>query len=337
MVRMEVSKIPKYRKLVKEDRILIAQWKNKGYSNIQIAKWLGRSTSTIGREITRNNFEGRVYEPLHAQYKAEVKKNKAWEAKEPLKNPSVYSYVLDKLRQAWSPEQIAGRLKFEYAGSPDRQIGVETIYRFIYKSGNKKLRLWEYLRRKQARRRKKGGRKSQRVRIPDRISIHERPLIIDKRTEAGHWEGDSIEGRAHLSGLHTEYERVFSLTRISRIKRINADETIKAQFEIFGSLPEWLRKSTTLDNGKENVRHILLGKILGIDTYFADPYAAYQRGGNENANLWIRYYFPKRTDFGKVSEEEIKDVEWELNNRPRKRLGYKTPMEALREYSKRLH
>lgn len=334
---MEVSKIPKYRKLVKEDRILIAQWKNSGFSNKQIAKWLGRSPSTVGREITRNNFQGKVYEPLHAQHKAEIKKNRAWEAKEPLRNPWIYSVVLDKLRSGWSSEQIAGRLKLKYAGHPDRQIGVETIYRFIYKSGNKKLRLWEYLRRKQARRRKRGGRKSQRIRIPDRISIHQRPLIVNERIEAGHWEGDSLEGKAHLSGLHTEYERVFSLTRISRIKRITADETTKAQFEIFGPLPGWLRRSVTLDNGKENVKHILLRKILGIDTYFADPYASYQRGGNENANLWVRYYFPKDTDFSKVSEEEIRDVEWELNNRPRKRLGFKTPMEALREYAKRLH
>lgn len=334
---MEVSKIPKYRKLVKEDRILIAQWKNSGFSNKQIAKWLGRSPSTVGREMTRNNFEGKVYEPLHAQHKAEIKKNRAWEAKEPLKNPWIFSNVLAKLRSGWSPEQIAGRLKLKYADRPDRQIGVETIYRFIYKSGNKRLRLWEYLRRKQVRRRKRGGKKSQRIRIPDRISIHERPLVVDKRVEAGHWEGDSLEGKAHLSGLHTEYERVFSIIRISRIKGINADETTKAQFEIFGPLPGWLRRSITLDNGKENVKHVLLRKILGIDTYFADPYASYQRGGNENANLWIRYYFPKGTDFSKVTEEEIRDVEWELNNRPRKRLGFKTPMEAPREYAKRLH
>jgi len=337
MVRMEVSKISKYRKLVKEDRILIAQWKNKGYSNIQIAKWLGRSVSTVGREITRNNFEGKVYEPLHAQGKAEIKKNKAWEAKQPLKNSWVYSYVFDNLRQAWSPEQITGRLKLDYPDNSDRQIGVETIYRFIYKSRNKKLRLWDYLRRKQVRRRKKGGRKAQRVRIPDRVSIHLRPRVVDNRKEAGHWEGDSIEGKAHLSGLHTEYERVFSITKMLGIKRINADETTQAQSEIFGPLPEWLRKSTTLDNGKENVKHILLKKMFGMDTYFADPYSAYQRGGNENANLWIRYYFPKGTDFSKVSEEEIKDVEWELNNRPRKRLGFKTPMEALEEYAKGLH
>lgn len=337
MVRMEVSKIPKYRKLVKEDRILIAQWKSKGYSNIQIAKWLDRDKSTIGKEIARNNFEGKVYEPLHAQYKAAVKKNKAWEAKEPLKNPWVYSYVWDKLRQSWSPEQIAGRLKLEYPENPDRQIGVETIYRFIYKSRNRKLKLWEYLRRKQARRRKKGGRKAQRVRIPDRVSIHLRPKVIDKKKEVGHWEGDTLVGKYRISGIHTEYERVTSITRMEKISRLDAQETIEAQIKIFGPLPNHLRKSDTMDNGLEMVNHKRLKDKFGMDTFFADPYSSWQRGGNENANLWIRYYFPKGTDFAKVSEEEVKDVEWELNNRPRKRLGYKTPMEALEKYAKGLH
>jgi IS30 family transposase len=336
MVRMEVSKIPKFRKLTKSERILIAQWRNQGFSLRQIAKWLGRNVSTVSREISRNSFEGKVYEPLHAQGKANCKRNKAWEAKQPLKNPWLYSYVLDKLRCGWSPEQISGRLKLKYANFPERQIGVETIYRFIYKQRNRKLRLWEYLRRKQARRRAKGGRKRQRVRIPDRVSIHLRPKAIDTKIEAGHWEGDSLEGRYHLSGLHTEYERFFSLIKITKIERISALETSKAQLSLFGNLPEWLRKSTTLDNGKENVKHILLKKTLGMETYFADPNCAWQRGGNENANLWIRYYFPKGTDFSKIPEEEIKDVEWELNNRPRKKLGFKTPMEALREYTKLL-
>ena len=333
---MEVSKIPKYRRLTKEDRILIAQWKNKGYSNKQIAKWLGRDKSTIGRELNGNSFEGRVYEPLHAQGKADAKKNKVFEAKHPLKNPWVYSYVVDGLRNGWSPEQISGRLKLEYEKDKDKRICPETIYGFIYKPKNKKLRLWEYLRRKQVRRRKKGGRKVVRVRIPERISIHQRPRVIDKKKEAGHWEGDSIEGKGHRNGLHTEYERATSLIMIGKLKRLNSFETIKAQMGMFERLPEEFRKSVTLDNGSEMVKHYLLRKVLGMDTYFADPYSAYQRGGNENANLWIRYYFPKGTDFSKVPQEDIKAVEWELNNRPRKRLGFKTPMEKMREYLKGL-
>ncbi len=333
---MEVSKISKYRRLTKEDRILIAQWKDQGYSNKKISKWLGRDKSTIGREITGNSFEGRIYEPLHAQAKAEFKRNKAWRAKQPLKSSWQYSYVIYKLRCGWSPEQISGRLKFEYPDDCNKHIGTETIYRYIYKPENKKLALWEYLRRKQKRRRKKMGRKSWRVKIPDRVSIHARPNIVEVKKEVGHWEGDSLVGKGHTNGIHTEYERVTSLIKIEKLMRINAKETIKAQIKIFRDLPEEFRKSDTLDNGSEMVKHYLLRKVLGMDTYFADPYSAYQRGGNENANLWIRYYFPKGTDFSKVTDEEIKEVEWELNNRPRKRLGFKTPMEKLREYLKRL-
>ena len=333
MIKMEVSKIPKFRKLTKTERILIAQLKNKGNSNKRIAKILDRSVSTIGREIKRNSFQGKFYEPLNAQSKTEARKKKAWEAKQPLKSPKIYTYVLKSLRNGWSPEQIAGRLKSNHPQDKSLWICHETIYQFIYHSKNKDKYLWEYLRRKQKRRRKKQGRKAQKIRIPDRVSIHQRKRAIDQRKEIGHWEGDSIVGKGHTNGLHTEYERVSSLIRFEKLKAINADETLAAQRRIFGPLPKHLKKSTTLDNGMEMVKHIKLKK-LGMKTYFADPYSSWQRGGNENANLWIRYYFPKGTDFSKISEEELKDVEWELNNRPRKRLKFKTPMEVFTEHLK---
>jgi len=334
---MEVSKIPKYRKLTKTERILIAQLKNKRYSNKRIAGVLDRSVSTIGREIKRNSFHGkeeRFYEPLHAQDEAEARKQRAWGAKQPLKNPKIYSYVLEKLRQGWSPEQIAGRLRYDHLEDKSWWICHETIYQFIYHPKNESKHWWEYLRRKQKRRRKRGGRKAHRARIPDRISIHKRPKVIDKRKQIGHWEGDSIVGKGHTNGLHTQYERVSSLTRFEKILKINAEETLIAQKKIFGPLPKFLKRSTTLDNGSEMTKHAELRK-MGIKTYFADPYSSWQRGGNENANMWIRYYFPKGTDFSKISEEELKDVEWELNNRPRKRLGFKKPMEVFTEHLNR--
>lgn len=183
------------------------------------------------------------------------------------------------------------------------------------------------MRRKQTKRRKRNGRKVQRVRIPDRVSIHNRPKTIAKRKQFGHWEGDSIVGKNHISGLHTEYERVSSLTRFERLNRITASEVVSAAKKVFGILPVHAKRSTTLDNGSEHVNH----KEFGIKTYFADPYASWQRGGNENCNLWIRYYFPKRTDFSTITDEELNDVEWELNNRPRKRLKFKTPHEVFEE------
>lgn len=289
---------------------------------------------------------------------AEDKKQNAFHAKQPLKNKKIYSYVLEHLRQGWSPEQIAGRLKYvDHKGQKDWQICHETIYQFIYKKktdvtkkglhqkgildknqrSKEKLLitvtqydtpLWEYLRRKQKRRRKKGGRKSQRVRIPDRVSIHDRPKEIDERIQFGHWEGDSIVGLGHLSALHTEYERVSSFTRLEKMIRITAEQASIAANKIFGVLPAHARRSTTLDNGSEHTNH----KDFGLQAYFADPYSSWQRGGNENSNLWARYYFPKKTDFGTITDEEVKDVEWELNNRPRKRLNFKKPQEVFSSY-----
>lgn len=324
---MEVSKIPIYRNLTKPERILIAQWINNGKSNKWIARELGRSVSTVGREIKRNSV-GFLYEPLHAHGKALRRRQKAWGAKHPLKNGKVFSYVIDQLRDGWSPEQIAGRLKKQdHPNDTSWHICHETIYNFIYsvKQGDKAY--WEYLRRKQKRRRARNGRKSQRTGIPDRVSIHKRPDEVNERKITGHWEGDSIVGKGHTSGLHTEYERVTSITRFERLKRVTADETLMAMKKIFDPMLKEMKRSTTLDNGSEMTKH----NQVGINTYFADPYSSWQRGGNENANLWIRYYFPKGTDFSKVSDQELKDVEWELNNRPRKRLGFKKPSEVWNE------
>lgn len=304
--------------------------------------------------VGRNDWQW-IYEPVHAQAVAQSRKQNAWMAKQPLKNKHIYSYVLEKLKDSWSPEQISGRLReVDHKGEQDWQICHETIYQFIYKQKtdqtkqgvkqqsilNKKLLgkekkivtvtdcdrpLWEYLRRKQTKRRKRNGRKVHRSHIPDRVSIHKRPKAVQRRKQFGHWEGDSIVGKGHTSGLHTEYERVSSLIRFERMDRITAGEAVKAAKKIFTSLPERARRTTTLDNGKEHIRHT----EFGIQAYFADAYASWQRGGNENCNLWIRYYFPKRTDFSTITDEELQDVEWELNNRPRKRLNFKTPQEVF--------
>ena len=359
----------KHKKLTKTERELLGLWKNERLSNIKCAERLGRHVSTIGRELTRNktrinvgkNDWAVIYEPLHAQKVADDRKQEAFAAKHPLKNPDVYSYVLDNLRGGWSPEQISGRLREQdHKGESHWQICMETIYQFIHKEktdmtkeGLKQNRvldkrlpdgkssltvtdcdrpLWEFLRRKQKRRRKKGGRKAQRVRIPDRVSIHARPKIVAKRKQFGHWEGDSIVGKNHTSGLHTEYERVSSLTRFEYLVRITADETVIAARKIFNPLPSYAKCTVTLDNGSEHVKH----NEFGLQAYFADPYSSWQRGGNENCNMWIRYYFPKGTDFSIITDEELKDVEWELNNRPRKRLNYKTPQEVFDYYLKRL-
>lgn len=310
-------------------------WILEGKSKRECGRLLGKDHSTVIRELRRNRFKPGIYEPLHAQATFEKNKRQAWGAKHPLKNKDIFKYVIDHLREGWSPEQISGRLReVDHPGDPHWQINHETIYQYIYSGkwiNQKDEPLFEYLRRKQKKRYKKGGRKVHSLKIPDRVSIHDRPKEVLERKVPGHWEGDSIVGKNHKSGLHTEYERVTSITKIEKINAINGEETINAQMKIFSLLPPALRKSTTLDNGFEQFRHAKL-KTIGMQTYFADPYCSQQRGGNENANLWIRYYFPKKTDFSQISDQDIKDVEWELNNRPRKRLKYKTPQEVLNIY-----
>jgi len=356
----------KHKKFTQTERTLLSQWINEKVSKKECARRLGRDIRTIQREILRNktrvavgdNDWQMIYEPIHAQHVAMQRKQHAYLAKQPLKNKKIFSYVLRTLKMGWSPEQIAGRLKeVDHPEDPTWHICHETIYAFIYKKktdmtkagiiqqsildktkrGKEKTiitvtdherPLWEYLRRKQVKRRIQSGRKVQRVRIPDRVSIQDRPAIVAERKQFGHWEGDSIVGKDHTSGLHTEYERVTSLTRFERMTRITAHQAALAAQKIFGVLPEHARRSTTLDNGSEHTNH----KAFGIQAYFADPYASWQRGGNENANLWIRYYFPKRTDFASITDKELKDVEWELNNRPRKRLNFRTPQEVFSEY-----
>ena len=324
-----------YSKINNTERRQIERWKNKGVSNKECARRLGRNPSSIGREITRYGWteNGKhYYVALVAQHMADEEKKNAYNGKQPLKNKKIYAHVLRKLRDGWSPEQISGRLKRKHKDDPSWHISHEAIYQYIYNTDNKEKKLWEFLRRKQKRRVKKNGRSSQRSKIPDRVSIHMRPTAVDERSEVGHWKGDSSVGKGHKNGLHTAYERVSSMIRFVYMNDLTAQSSYIAQKEIYGDLPAHMKKTMTLDNGSEHSKHKLIEKETGIVSYFADPYSSWQRGGNENGNLWIRYYFPKGTDFSKVLKEELKDVEWELNTRPRKRLDFQTPLEVFTQH-----
>lgn len=313
----------KQKKVTEEERDRIAVLYARGVSVREIGRLLDREHTTISREIKRNRF-GEAYNAIHAQHVAEERKSLAGR-RHPLKDKTTYAYVLEKLKEGWSPEQIAGRLALE---QDERIICHETIYRFIYTKALKEDRLWEYLPRKQKHRHKKYGRKAQRERIPQRVSIHERPLEIDQRIQIGHWEGDTVEGRGHNEGIHTEVERVSRFLLAKKVTEITSEETTTAQQILFGQLPEKLRRSTTLDNGRENHLHYKL-KALGMQTYFADPYSSWQRGTNENTNGLLRRYLPKKTSFKNLSDEELADIVWEINNRPRKILQYRKPIEIL--------
>jgi len=322
-------------KLTAQERDLIALWHGQRLSIRQIAKHLKRSPSSISREIRRNNFEdsrgNKYYVAIHAQAKTQQRKRLA-RRRRPLKNPAIYGYVIKKLRLGWSPEQIAGRLKRVYGRT---MICHETIYAFVYSdhSEAQRLKLWEYLPWKRKKRKRKTGRKVHRGRIPDRVSIHQRPESVNQRKVFGHWEGDSVEGRRiDKDGLHTEVERLSRLTKAQKVIAISSEETNKAQEEIFAPLPPQARRSTTLDNGKENHLHPKLKKRLGMKIYFADPYSSWQRGTNEYHNGLLRRYLPKKTDLTSLTQEELDDIVEEINNRPRKVLNYNTPNEVFESY-----
>jgi len=204
----------------------------------------------------------------------------------------------------------------------------ETIYSFVYSEEFKHRKFWEYFPRGHKKRRKWHGRKVKSASIGHRVSIHDRPEIIDENTQFGHFEGDTVEGKGHRDGVHTEVERVSRKFFVKKIDSITSEEAIRAQFRVFKDIPEQARRSTTLDNGRENHLHMRL-RILGMDTYFADPYSSWQRGSNEYHNGLLRRYFPKGTDFKTISQEEVDECVEEINNRPRKCLGYYTPNEVF--------
>lgn len=329
----------KHTKFTAQERDQIAQMLASDANKSAIARSLNRPRESVVKEIIRNGNwlkdscgkQVFVYSALAAQAKWEARQHKSAHNKLPLKNSDVYAYVTERLRLGWSPEQIAGRLKnVDHKGDPHWTISHEAIYQWIFDQPKQEDGLYwhEYLRRKRKKRKKKTGRSVHKSHIPDRVSIHERPQIIDDRLEFGHWEGDSVEGiRLTKSALHTEVERMSRKIKVAKVKDLTSEEAIQAQLKIFGEEPKEAILSTTLDNGRETHLHYQLRTKLDMNTYHADPYSSSQRGSNENGNGWIRCYYPKKTDFDKVSENEIQMAVTEINNRPRKIHNYLTANE----------
>lgn len=336
-----------HKKFTPEERDLLATWLAGEVTKSECGRRLGRPRETVVREVARNgswlvNRDGCrvfVYVAISAQARAERRQWYSAHNKEELKSPDIYQYVTEHLRGGWSPEQIEGRLrKVDHPNDPHWQINHETIYQWIYgQPKNDNGTYWfEYLRRKQTKRKKQQGRSVHRSKIPDRVSIHERSEAINNRTEFGHWEGDSVEGkRSTKTSLHTEVERMSRRVIGTKVQALTSDEAFKAQVRIFGSEPKEAVKSTTLDNGKETHLHYQLRDQFNMTTYHADPYSSWQRGTNEHGNWHLRYSFPKGTDFTKVSEEELQAVIEEINSRPRKIHHFLTANEVYYQLVKK--
>jgi IS30 family transposase len=324
----------KYKHISIEEREKIQELLWQKTSIRDIAKILGRSASSISREITRNKPPLRcIYTPRLAHEKA-LEKRTSRGRKLRLKNSFIRRYVIDHLKLGYSPEQIAGRLPLEYE---EYKISHEAIYQYIYhqvyREGHGVLKphhhdLRPYLKRRHSRRIAKGMRRCHRILKHKGISIEERPREVEQRKTLGHWEGDSMVSMKSTVGLNTLVERKTGFVLISKIRNKTMHETSHVVIHRLRNMP---CKTLTLDNGTENFGYEKIQEALHISCYFAHPYCSGERGTNENTNGLIRHYFPKGTDFALIQEEDIQAVEWALNNRPRKRLGWKTPLEAFNE------
>ena len=245
------------------------------------------------------------------------------------------SYIVEKIRQDWSPEQIAARLEMDYPDAAAMQISHESIYNFVYVRCKGELRK-ELIRHLRQEKRKRGlPRKvpggNKRGSIPNAVSIHDRPAEVAERQEVGHWEGDLVIGKDHQSGIATLCERTMRLTLIMPLKGLDAESVHQAMEERFSQLPAVVRKSMTYDRGKEMSQHEALTANTQVKVYFCDPHSPWQKGSIENTNGLIRQYFPKGTDFSTVTKEELDFAENRLNNRPRRILEWKTPLEVAEQ------
>ena len=295
-----------------------------------IAKSINRAPSTISREIARN---GGIY-----NYRACKADKNAWEcAKRPKPcklslEPALSELVALKLKEFWSPEQIAGWLKLQYPNNENLHVSHETIYKSLYiqTRGVLKKELLKYLRSKPRLRRTKTKVKNQRGYIQDLVSISERPASIEDRAIPGHWEGDLIEG-THASYIATLVERQTRYVCLVKVDSKSTHDVINQLINHAKTLPSDLYKSLTWDRGTELRAHKRFTQKTDIDVYFCDPQSPWQRGSNENTNRLLRQYFPKGTGLSKYSQDELDKVAKELNNRPRKTLGFHTPEEKFKE------
>lgn len=314
-----------YKHLSKEDRDIITVLKAKGYSLGDIADELGRDKSTVSRELRRNAPE--IHKGYYLSHKAQERAQNRWvfsHGRNRLKNQEIRDYVEKNIKLGLSPELIAGRLRLDHPGF---RISHEAIYQYIYEN---RTDLVKYLVRAHKKRKRRGySRKHKKSHIPNRISIEERPMIAEKRERVGDWEADTVVSRKSKAALQVLGDRASRLVKIRKIKSTTSEAARKIIVETLGAYPLEFVQTITFDNGHENVEHDLINEELGTNSYFCNPYRSWEKGTVENLIGLIRRYLPKGTNFAKISEDRIARIEYALNSRPRKCLGFKTPFEAF--------
>lgn len=312
-----------YQQLTYEQRCQIYALKKRGDSQREIAKSIGVSQSTVNRELMRN-AGARGYRYKQAQEKASLRRKEASKATK--MTPEMVDIIESKLRLEWSPEQISGWLE-----NRQELISHESIYLHVWSDKKSGGDLYTYLRRQGKKYDKRRNGKSTRGQIKNRVSIDDRPLIVDDKSRIGDWEIDTVIGKGHSGALVTIVERVTKFTVSKQVEGKTAAAVTKATIALLKPIQDAVL-TITADNGKEFAYHEEISKALEADVYFAHPYSSWERGLNENTNGLLRQYFPKKTDFKKVTEREVKWAVERLNTRPRKLLGFKTPSDLMAEH-----
>jgi transposase, IS30 family len=304
-----------YAQLTLEQRYQIQALLKMGHSYQEIGHVVGVHKSTISREVRRNQGQ-RGYRPQQAHWF--TLRRRRTKARRPIA-ADTWHCVNRLLQEEWSPEQISGWLR-THDGSV---ISPEWIYQHVYRDKHAQGTLYRHLR-CQRQRRKRYGTYSCRGHMPNRISIEHRPAVVERRSRLGDWEVDTMIGTGHQQALVSLTERKSRLSLIAKVTRRCADTVATAIMILLKPLGLPLHTLTS-DNGKEFAHHATIAQALKVRFFFAHPYAAWERGLNENTNGLIRQYFPKHRPFQTITQEEIQRVMNKLNNRPRKALGFKTP------------
>lgn len=306
-----------------DQRYVIFCMLRQGKTQKEIADTIERDKSVVSREISRNKDKrSGKYDYLLAQRKSEARKEEKPHAVK--FNSEIKEYVTERLKDKLSPEQIAGEAKLKGVEC----VSHETIYQYIWHDKKQNGRLYIHLRNKGKRYRKRGGKNDIRGIIENRVDIDQRPKIVEKKKRFGDWEVDTIIGKNHKGALVTMVDRASGIVKIKKVESKESPEVTHALISTLMPYQDMLHTITS-DNGKEFAGHQVVRQCLGGDFFFAKPYHSWERGANENANRLIRQYFPKKTDFSSVSDGRIHLVEKELNNRPRKRFGFKTPIDIF--------
>jgi transposase, IS30 family len=327
-----------YQQLQPEERVTLAGLRLQGQSLRKIGQALGRSAGTLSRELTRNpgadGYAASAAQALTLQRRIGARPWGKLHPQQPLWIP-----LKTCLGWRWSPQQISATLRRMFPADPSMHVSHETIYTAIYAqpAGELRRELIKCLRQAKNLRRPRSAGEDRRGQIPDMVSIHVRPPEVNERTLPGHWEGDLIKGQMNRSAVGVLVERTTGLLLLAKMPDASAASALAAFSDKLSSIVRPLRQTMTYDQGREMTRHAELTANTGVMVYFCDPHSPWQRAACENTNGLIRQYLPKGTDLSLHSQEQLDFIADEINNRPRNRLGWDSPIQRFRAFMQNLH